>query len=92
MNRYTHNPVAFTKDKDAKNYLVQSSDTDVVQSHFKLSNGQSATILIEKGSVTHIEIDGVPLEIKGSDKIFFRNLKMISKITPEGVLEKYYNK
>lgn len=92
QSKFDYSPVSFTTDEDAKNYLVQSTDTDVVQAHFHTDTGQLVTILIEKGSITDINVDGVSITIPATDLHFFRNLKMISRITPEGVLEKYYDK
>lgn len=89
--KYKSSLVEFTNKDDSKDYLVQSSDSDIVKAHFTLKSGQEVDILIEKGSITDINVDGQSIEIPFEDKEFFRKLKTISKLQ-NGVLEKYYNK
>lgn len=91
-SKYVGSSIDFINDENSKDFLVNSADSDIVQINFSLASGQKVKLIMEKGSITDINVDGVSIEIPIEDKSFFRNLKTISKITPEGILEKYYNK
>ena len=52
---------------------------------FTLKGDQKVNMILEKGKITQIKVNGESIEIPAEDKAFFRNLKSIPKITAEGI-------
>jgi hypothetical protein len=48
-------------------------------------DGRKVHMILEKGIISEISIDDIPIEIPLEDKQFFKNLKMIPIITAEGI-------
>ena len=83
--KFKGNAVKYTENDELKNYIVQSTDSDLMGISFTLKGDQKVNMVLEKGKVTQIKVNGESIKIPAEDKAFFRNLRSIPKITAEGI-------
>jgi hypothetical protein len=57
VSKFTKNTVAFTNLEDSKDFLVQSTDSDISYKTLTLSNDSIATLKVDKGAITEITIN-----------------------------------
>ena len=84
-DKYVGTSASYLSDEGLKNYVQYSIDADRMGINHTYKDGRKVHMILEKGIISEISIDDIPIEIPLEDKQFFKNLKMIPIITAEGI-------
>lgn len=83
--KFIGTPVDYVNDIQFRNYVNKSSDSDRKAINYKYKDGRQVRIIIEKGVLSKLIVDGIEVHLSSEDINYFKTLPQIVKLTSKGL-------